>query len=60
MNYYSIGCHERKFSDKEVVGLTHAPDGRWYANLSGFRQFEITAKAYEKLKTTIQLRKTKG
>lgn len=38
------------FHEKRVIGVTMAPDGTTYANLSGFRQARIRYDDYMKLK----------
>jgi len=38
------------FAEKDVIGLTMAPDGVCYANLKGFRQARIRVNDYMNLK----------
>ncbi len=40
----------RHFDDKEVMGITMAPDGTTYANLKDFRQARIRVNDYFNLK----------
>jgi hypothetical protein len=43
-----------KIKLSEVIGLTAAPDGRWFANLKNFQQYEISKKEYEYLQTELE------
>lgn len=46
-----------KIKEKDVIGITAAPDGKYFANLEGFRQVEITKAFYDYLAKVFRVEK---
>lgn len=39
-----------KIKPSDVIGFTQSPDGKFYLNLRGFRQVEVTESAWNQMR----------